>query len=317
MKYFLSTFLLSTLVLITPYFLKAQQYNAGLILNDNSYNNKSKGVVGFLPLLNKNFIKKGHSSPLAFGIGTSAFIYQQEFISKDLKIKTTTTLGLDIYARGDSVSQNTKAGELKAYVKPSIWIFPFLNVYGLFGYTSGRIKPDLYIKGITIEDLPGIGDYPIDTSFALNEEIQYYGNTYGMGATFSMGFRNLILFVDYHFTVTKPSDLDGKLNNHFLSPKLAYSFNLKSNKNKLLIWAGAMYFNNNQSFTGDISVKEIAPELVAFFGEKAEYSGTIEAKNNWNALIGSSIDIGNHHTIFMEIGLLNRQQTTIGYNFMF
>lgn len=317
MKYFFKVILFFLLLNFSSNILFAQQYVAAFTLNDNSNKIENKGVLEFLPLFNKSLSKKGHSSPLALGIGTSALIYQQEFISNDLQIKTTTTFGQDIYAHGDSVSQKTTAGELKAYVKPGIWIFPFLNVYGIIGYTSGRINPDLYIDGIIIEDLPGIGDFPIDTSFSLNDQIQYHGNTYGFGATFSMGIRNLVLLMDYHFTSTKPSDLDGELKNHFFSPKIGIALNTKSNRQRILIWMGAMYISNNQSFTGEITVEEIAPELITYFGEKAEYSGNIEAKNDWNALVGSSITFNKHHNLFAEFGFINRLQSSIGYSFMF
>lgn len=317
MKYYFKGILFVLILIFSSDILFAQQNIAAYTLNDNPNKIENKGLINFLPLFNKSLSKKGHSSPLAIGIETSALIYQQDFISNNLQIKTTTTFGQDIYAYGDSISQNTTAGELKAYVKPGIWIFPFLNIYGIIGYTSGRINPDLYIDGITIEDLPVIGDFPIDTSFSLNEQIQYFGNTYGFGLTFSMGFRNLVLLMDYHFTSTKPSDLDGKLKNHFFSPKIGVVLNTKSDHQKILLWVGAMYLSNNQSFTGEITVEEIAPELITYFGEKAEYSGNIETKNNWNTLVGGSITFKKHHNLFAEFGFINRLQTSIGYSFNF
>lgn len=313
----LTTFTIIFFLLLTPTPSFTQQNTPGLILNDETSRLENKKIVNFLPFFNKQFEKKGHSSPLTFGVGLSGLAYQQEFISTNLKIVGTTNLGQDIFARGDSVSQQTTAAELKAYIKPNIWILPFLNVYGIIGYTSGQINPDLYIDGIIIEDLPGIGDYLIDTSFVLNDKIVYHGSTYGFGTTFSMGFNKLILLLDYHYTVTNPSELDGKLYNHFASTKLGWMINANTEKLKLIIWTGALYISNNQSFKGEITVEEIAPELVPVFGEKADYYGNIEAKNNWNALIGASLSINNHHNIFVEFGFINRQQATIGYGFMF
>jgi len=313
----LSVFLILSVVVCFPNFSLAQQNTPGMILNDETAKMKNSGIVDFLPFFNTQTKKNGHSSPLPFGLAVSGLAYEQDFNSTDLKIKATTNIGQDIFAYGDTITQKTTAGESKAYIKPNIWVFPFLNVYGIIGFTWGQINPELFIEGITIKDLPGIGDYHIDTSVYLNNEIKYLGNTYGFGTTFSMGYKNLIFLLDYHFTVTKPYDIDGNLNNHFLSSKVAWIINPKAKRLNIMVWVGAMYMNNNQSFKGEITVEEIAPELVPYFGEIAEYSGNIEAKNNWNALIGSSLTIYKHHNVFIEFGFINRQQASVGYGFMF
>lgn len=313
----ISVILVFSVLVCFPYFSKAQQNVPGVILNPESTNLDTKAIVDFLPFFNKQNERNGHSSPLPFGLAVSGLIYEQEFNSTDLKIKATTTYGQDIYAYGDTITQNTTAGESKAYIKPNIWVLPFLNVYGIIGFTSGHIKPELFINGITVKDIPGIGDYYFPDSVYLNNEIKYLGNTYGFGSTFSMGYQDLIFLLDYHFTVTKPYDIEGNLHNHFLSAKIAWIINPKAKNFNLMIWAGALYLNNNQSFKGEITVEEIAPELVPYFGEIAEYSGNIEAKNAWNALIGVSLTAFKHHNLFVEFGFANRQQASVGYGFMF
>ena len=84
-----------------------------------------------------------------------------------------------------------------------------------------------------------------------------------------------------------------------------------------MTWLGAMYFSNNQSFTGEITVEEIAPELVLVFGEKALYSGEIEAIHNWNMLAGINLNIKQKPLIYVEVGFINRIQAFVGYGFMF
>ncbi len=306
-------------MLLTPYLSEAQQNTVGFIYPGNKRlsSQETNGVVSFLPFLNKRFKKKNIVTPKPFGLAFSSMIYKQEFISKDLRIKAETSLGQEIFAHGDSISQQTTAGELKAYVKPNIWIFPFMNVYGIIGYTSGEIRPDLFIDGIVIEDLPGIGDYYIDTTFVLDDIIRYHGSTYGFGTSLSFSYYPFTFYLDYHYTVTDPTDLEGKLYNHFLSPKIGYFVKLKNKNLMLNTWAGAMYFNNNQSFAGEITVEEIAPELVPIFGEKAVYNGVIESKHDWNFLLGASLNIKHSHLVFAEFGFVNRLQASIGYGFMF
>jgi len=294
----------------------AQQNVVGIEFK-SSNTNINKGIVDFLPLSNKSKISKGHKPPLPFGVGFSSFVYQQPYETEDLKIKGQTAFGQDIIAVGDSVVQNTTAGELKAWFTPNIWLLPCLNVYGIFGYTSGQINPDLFVDGIIIEDLPGIGDFYIDTTYQLSDQITYHGSTFGIGATLSFSIKNIIVFLDYHYTVTNPSELEGKLHNHFASPKFGYMFKSKNDNIQFIAWTGALYFQNDQTFKGEITVEEIAPDLVPLFGEIAEYSGTIKAKHHWNVLLGTSIIVKKHHAIFIEFGFINRTQASLGYNFMF
>lgn len=291
--------------------------NGLMIKPDFTSKVSEKGIINFLPLLRNKFNNSENVVPKPFGVAFSSLIYQQNFVSKDLRIQGTTVTGYDIYARGDSVTQSTVAGELKANVRPGIWIFPFLNVYGIIGYTSGEIRPDLFVDGIIIEDLPGIGDYYIDTTFVLNDVIKYHGSTYGFGATLNIGFRSYSLLIDYNYSVTSPSDLEGKLYNHFFSPKFAWQW---SNSKQNIIfsnWVGALYLSNNQSFTGEITVSEISEDLVPIFGEYAQYHGNIEAKNDWNALIGIAANINNTHLISVELGFINRMQASLSYCIMF
>ena len=308
-------------ILIFPTIINAQQNVPGMILNSKSIVADKGGIVNSLPLFNKSLKKKGHSSPMAFGMATSALMYQQAYFTSDLKVRGTYTNdeeSVDVSARGGSITQNTIAREFKAYLKPNLWVLPFLNIYGIFGYTSGQIDPNLEVDGIIVENPFGSGDLlTIDTTIFLNETIKYSGSTFGFGTTFSIGFKNLIFLLDYQYTVTNPSDLDENLHNHFLSPKIGWLIKTKTDKIDLTVWTGALYLSNNQIFKGKISVAEISPDLVPLFGETAEYGGTIEAKQKWNILIGSTIIINNQHNAFMEFGFASRLQATIGYGFMF
>ena len=294
----------------------AQQNVVGIEFK-NSTSSINKGIVNFLPLSNKKKISKGHIPPFPFSVAFSSLIYQQSYETKNLKIKGETIYGQDIYARGDTIVQNSTAGELKAWISPNIWILPCVNVYAIFGYTSGQINPDLLVKGIIIEDIPNIGDFFIDTTYQLTDKITYNGSTFGFGLTVSFSVKNILVFLDYHYTVTNADELGGKIYNNFASTKVGWKFNSKNENFQIKAWIGALYFQNDQSFKGEINVEEIAAELVPYFGDTAEYYGTIKATHKWNVLLGSSLTINKHHGVYIEIGFANRTQASIGYEFMF
>jgi len=317
--------MLKNIILLLTIFVSAalfsQPVSMGIRFKSNEETVKEP-IVGFLPFFKNSFDKKESVMPFPFGVGVVGMIYQQAYTSSNLIIKgkTSEELGsLDIYARADSVQQNTVAGESSIIVSPGLWVLPFLNVYGVFGYSSGQVNPDLQVHGITVENPfnPGEDMLTIDTTFVLNDKIKYQGATYGFGTSLSMSYKKMFLMLDYQYTITKPSDLDGNLYKHFLSPKIGLFIDTKNQNTQLVAWVGALYLSNNHSFKGEITVSEIAPELVPYFGEKAEYSGDIVAKSNWNVLLGSKLTFGNGHSVFLEAGFVNRLQLSVGYSFVF
>jgi hypothetical protein len=310
--------------------LVAQQQGFGCILNHQyksfsgdktSYNSDSliqrssvNPICSVPPIFGKSARTKGRTLPLPFGIGIYSIYYSQGYTADDLRLIPDSS---SLVARADTVYQNTTAYEFKTQVRPNFWLFPFLNIYGIFGYTKGVISPKLVVPYIVVENIPIIDSLIIDSTFQIVDEIGYVGPTYGFGATFSMGISNYFIMVDYNYSITNPVDVENNLHNHFLSPKVGILLGNKKRKSFGAIWLGAMYIHNDQSFKGKISVDEINPELVFLLGEEATYSGKISAKQRWNFVIGGSLVLNNRHHLVLEAGFFERKQISFGYDFRF
>jgi|FLOH01.1.fsa_nt_gi hypothetical protein len=317
----------STLLVIVLSFsqisLVAQQQGFGYIKSkqlvsfsgiDNVGRTNVKPVVNMPPVFGEKARKKGASLSLPFGVGIYSLYYEQGYLASNLKLTTDSSA---ITARADTVYQNTTAYEFKAQIRPNLWVFPFLNIYGIFGYTQGEISPDLSVPYIVVENIPVIDSIIIDTTFEIHDNLKYIGPTFGIGATFSIGLKYLFFMADYNYSVTNPKDIEENLHNHFFSPKIGVFLGNKKRKSFGALWVGAMYISNDQSFSGKISVEDITPELVFLFGEEANYSGKIIAKSRWNMLAGVSWVIYSRHHIVLEGGFINRSQISFGYDFRF
>ncbi len=315
----ITTVLLSLLIIQSSF---AQQQGFGCVSNmkvtsfsgTNSYINKTEPSVNIPPLFGKKARKSNKTLSLPFGVGINSIYYDQSYLASKLLLSSDST---DIIARADSIYQNTTAYEFKGQIRPNLWLFPFLNVYGIFGYTKGVISPNLVVPYIVLENIPIIDTLVVDTTFEIHDEIGYVGPTYGIGATLSKGFGSFFVLVDYNYSVTNPTDMDDNLRNHFFSPKFGIFLGKASNKSFGAFWLGAMYISNDQSFTGKIDVEEINPVFVPLFGNEATYSGEISAVQQWNFVIGGSYVINNHHHIVLEIGMFDRKQISFGYDFRF
>lgn len=265
------------------------------------------------PFCGKKRRQAGNVLSLPFGAGIHAISYQQSYTASELLLFKDDS---DITARADSIYQNTTSGETKVTFRPDVWIFPFLNVYGIFGYTQGITNPDLLVPYIVV-NVPSLGDIRVDVPFEISDQLRYYGPTYGGGATASGGFRSYFLLIDYHYTVTDPNDLDGKLYNHFLSAKAAVLLGGKRKKSSGAFWVGTMYISDHHTFQGDLEVSDIAPELVPIIGEKAKYSGKVTSIHPWNLIFGGAWYLRDRHHLVLEAGLFERKQLSFSYNFRF
>lgn len=309
-------------IILSSQFTVAQQHGFGCIRNmemlsfsgTNKNTRVTNPVTQSIPLFGKKAKKSNRTFPLPFGVGFNSIYYDQSYEARGLRLTSDST---DITARADSLYQNTSAYEMKGTIRPNVWLFPFLNVYGIFGYTKGVISPNLVVPYIVLENVPIFDSLIVDTTFQIHDDIGYVGPTYGAGATLSLGFRYLFFMVDYNYSITNPTDLDDNLHNHFLSPKAGVFLGRSSNKLMGALWLGAMYISNDQSFSGKIDIAEINENFIPLMGEEATYHGSISAIQRWNMVVGGSLMINSHHHIMLEVGFLERKQITFGYDFRF
>ena len=309
---FFSLFLLSS-------FAFSQQQGLGIVFNEKQLGKTvakpsvDQPITQIPPVCGKKRRSEGFNLPYPFGTNLYGMWYQQSFIAGNLLITDSTG---NVTVTPDTMYQSTTAGEFKLSLRPDFWLFPFLNVYGIFGYTDGKVNPNLTVSSFTMH-IEGLPDIPIDTTFALTDELTYHGLTVGAGVTFTMGFDAFFVIFDYNYSVTYPNDQDGKLVNHSFSPKLGIQMASKKGKGRAALWLGGMYLTNNQTFNGVINVEEISPALALVMGKEANYTGDIEAKQEWNLLIGGSYFINKHHSLVLEAGFIGRQQVSLGYGFRF
>lgn len=172
----------------------AQQQGFGCITNQEflslsgiEKNNSivKKPIVNMPPIFGTNARKNGKSLPLPFGAGFYSIYYDQGYTASNLRMIPDSST---IVARADSLYQSTTAYEFKTQIRPNLWLFPFLNIYGIFGYAKGVISPNLVVPYIVLENVPVFDTLVIDTAFEIHDDIAYVGPTYGHWCNFFNGF---------------------------------------------------------------------------------------------------------------------------------
>ncbi len=301
----------------------AQMSGTGMFINKNPLNRnikygnrEKKPVTNLLPLFAKSLKNNGISSEYPFGTGISVFYHSQKFIASSLILTSVSPItGDTIRAWADTLIQNTEAGETQLVVKPNVWLLPFLNVYGIIGYTSGTVSPNLTAPKIVVS-FPGLGEQIIDTAVVINDKLPYHGPIYGIGTTLAAGIGKFFFTADYHYSIIYPDDLEGSLVYQSFSPKAGIVVNATKTL-QFVAWTGAMYLSNKQTMRGEVKVSDFSEELSKIIGDKADYVADITPVNYWNFLIGTGVEINSHHRIMLEGGFVHRLQLTAGYEFRF
>ncbi len=274
---------------------------------------EAKPVILHPPVFGKKRRNNGMILPLPFGVGVSFFKFEQPYVSRNLEISNFKN---DIVIKAEVVRDNTDIGEISTAFKPDFWLFPFLNVYGLFGYTSGYNHRDITVEQFTAEG-DGESDLVGDSSFRLVTNPDYSGKVLGFGTTVSTGFKSYFIMLNYEFSKTGRVDYKEKLTYQYFRAKLGVLLGHNNQKAKGTFWLGTSYMHDEHSFEGLVFTQDILPGNEQLLGEMLMYTGTDRVAYPWNLLFGGTFDVNDHHIVVLELGVIHRKQLNFSYTFRF
>jgi hypothetical protein len=249
-------------------------------------------LVDWLPIWGKDAREKGFDLPLPFGVGLTYTYIHQNMVVSDVKIEGNP-LNVNI---GDAAT-TTHTGVMRA----DVWVFPFLNVYGLFGDTAGVTKPTLvFPNGEVVES-----------------EVEYNRFSYGGGMTLAGGWKALFMTLDANWTtgdiVSKDRGQvgDDPIRTFTFSPRLG----MLMSSGKLgtgALWVGGMFLLATSEIHGRADLSD-HPALVNLIGKDSlGYSVRVEPKENWNLLVGGNWEINKRWSVTAEIGGIQDRFHAIG-----
>jgi hypothetical protein len=246
-----------------------------------------------LPIWGAEAEARGYQLPLPFGIGVTAYSARQPVDIQDLQLGRNGNAPVSVknflqINRVDTSQQNVSA-------KLDVLVFPFLDVYGLLGYTQGTTK-----GLIQVPDDPILG---IIEPRTLQLNAAFNGPTYGAGVTLQGGakvsdWRNLtaIAVADWNRTQTKLS-----FDNESLiadTKPVATVFSARVGLHGTLgpsmgaaMWIGAMHQRIQQTVAGSVANTDLQFVVVQ------------SPTNPWNTLLGGLIEFGKDGYVLLEGGL--------------
>jgi hypothetical protein len=246
-----------------------------------------------LPIWGAEAEARGYQIPRPFGISVTAYSARQPVDIQDLQLGRNDNAPVSVknflqINRVDTSQQNVSA-------KLDVLVFPFLDVYGLLGYTQGTTKGLIQVPGDPVLGI--IEPRTLQLNAAFN------GPTYGAGATLQggarvSGWRDLtaIAVADWNRTQTKLSFENESLIAH--TKPMATVFSARVGLHGTLgpsmgaaMWIGAMHQRIQQTVAGSVANTDLQFVVVQ------------SPTNPWNTLLGGLIEFGKDGYVLLEGGL--------------
>ena len=259
----------------------------------------------FLPIWGEEARKRGYELPLPLGISANFYYERQDFKVQDLEVAFD---GGNFISIGDFIRlEDIDTRQSNINLRLDAWLFPFLNVYGLFGFTEGNMDGEVFVPGRP----------PLLPALTIPLDIDYEGPTYGGGATLAGGLRlparpsmTVFAVADGNLTRTDLDFVDDNLESGSKIDAFVFSSRLgvRERINESIhgaVWVGAMYQNVAQDFEGRVKSLNISFKVEQ------------EPQHPWNALVGARLEAGRHFDFILEGGLGGRRSIlgTLSYRF--
>jgi hypothetical protein len=248
----------------------------------------------FLPIWGEEARERGYDLPLPFGITANFMFMKQDFDVESIELDIGE-IHLDL---PDSVVGGYVSGEdFSMVMRFGAWVFPFLNIYAIAGYTDGETSTHVLIP------LGSEGGRAISFPFTLD----YKGPTLGGGMTLAGGVRNIFTVLDLNYTETDLDIADSQITALVFSPRIGWQDTIGSWKGSF--WVGCMYQDVEQTIKGSVRLSQI-PKSIDFEVKQ-------KAAKPWNMTLGMLFNATPSINFTLEAGFIGRDQilTSLGYRF--
>ena len=256
------------------------------------------------PIWAQEAIDLGHELPKPYGFSMTYMKMGQPLI-----VDSVAFSGLGAIDERVKVGTSTAQQESETLTfRGDVWVLPFLNVYGILGYTRGSstavVNPTFNYPHLPNRPPLDLGLYDF--------ELNFKGITYGAGTTIVGGIENWFALLDVNYTNTALDILDGEISSIVVSPRVGYRWQFKGRDMQL--WTGTMYQNVEQTFAGNL--KDIGINLPGGLNN-GKFKVEQHLEDKWNTLIGGQASITNHVDLLLEAGVGTRRSmmVSLGYRF--
>ncbi|MFV0520859.1 MAG: hypothetical protein ACK5MI_00295 [Mangrovibacterium sp.] len=213
------------------------------------------------PILGQKAYHAGIDIPYSAGVMVNNMNMKQHIMITDFQLGFHPVSGNGIALQdADFIKfgENTSVASTVTF-RPDIWVLPFLNVYGLFGF--GHTKTDISISHLSFPQYSSIPDLPINMIAKVKQNIAVNG----FGTMFAGALGPLFFTVDINWTWSKPELLENPLRTQIIGTRVGHVFRNKRRPDKNFgIWVGGMRGSMGGALShGEIPLNTLIPPSMA------------------------------------------------------
>jgi hypothetical protein len=201
-----------------------------------------------LPIWGEKATQKGYDLPYSAGVSVNYFWQESDLVINNLYVgfNNGPQYNLDQIVRFNGATATASA----INVRPDIWLFPFLNVYGIFG----KVKTSTAINaGIWVPD----ADNNWSEVVTFGSKANFDGTTAGLGLTPTIGIGGGWLALDMNVSWTDLSALEKPAMAFVFGPRMGKTFKLKKPESSVTVWAGGFRVHLKSGTSGSIAFADI------------------------------------------------------------
>jgi len=308
------------------------------------------------PVLGQGAYSEGYDIPYPFGIMANYFWTNQGILVNNLQLGYKNAYndgnsfdlrpilddeGNEILGFGDNSNTSYSYN-----VRPDLWVFPFLDVYGIFGFGSSHTEVNINRIG--------------NKEFNLKSEVDQGIRTAGVGLLAAGGVGPVWISGDFNWTWNKPELTTNTTFVNVMGLRMGHVMKFRKHPERnISIWIGAMRVKMQSETLGELSMKEALPQevwdnkdqtvadywdwynndatigqklvadkvLTPFMDELAKRNGESvvqygidkKAVQEWNMLLGAQFQLNKHWQLRFEAGIVGDRKSflaSLNYRFL-
>ena len=201
-----------------------------------------------LPIWGAKATKAGYELPYSAGLSLQYLWMKQDLVINNLFVgfNNGPLYNLDEVIRFDN-SVSEAAG---VNFRPDLWVFPFLNVYGIFA----KSKPTTTVGfGLWVPDSTEVWK----EVFSQSTKAEFDAFSVGFGLTPTIGVGGAFIALDMNFTWTDISALDEPAFSFIFDPRVGKNIKLKKPNQNIAVWVGGFRWNIKADTKGSLPLNDL------------------------------------------------------------
>lgn len=214
-----------------------------------------------LPIWGDKATKAGYSLPYSAGLSMQYLGSEASIIIDNLMVGFNNGPMYDL--DGIVRFEESKARAAALTVRPDIWLFPFLNVYGILGKAKASTAVNF---GVWVPDSTGVDKQVLSTGTTVD----FNTTTFGLGITPTIGVGGGFLALDMNVAWVDVPQLSKPARSFVFGPRFGKNFKLKKPEQTVALWVGGFRLAIASETNGSLDLSDVFPEGGGEIGMKID-----------------------------------------------